>query len=171
MSSTRSAGTDSRRQHRSGLRPSVSTCTVSRLPASSTPAALICCSLAGGIGSKTSLPSARVPAIVCSEGRLVMPGRRWAQSEREMWHQKRAHGSSRGDRRPSIADLLGGPQLADGRRLSCRTDILRAMFPFNLILVGTTVGRAGVRLHGLWPAGPMPGRHVFSLARVRWPGA
>src|SRR5215469_4029646 len=84
MSSTRSPGADSRRQHRSGLPPSVSTCTASRLPASSAPVALMLCSCARGIGSKMSLPSAGIPATICSEGCLVILGRRWGQSEREV---------------------------------------------------------------------------------------
>src|SRR5260370_25490207 len=87
MSSTRSPGADSRRQHRSGLPPVVSACAASRLPASSAPAALISCSVAGGIGSKMSLPPAGVPATFCSQVRLVTLGRRWEQPEREMWRR------------------------------------------------------------------------------------
>jgi hypothetical protein len=84
MSSICSPGSDSRRQHRSGLPPSVSTCTVSWLPASSTPAALISCSLACGIASKMSPLAPAVPAAICSKGRFVIPGSRWALPEREV---------------------------------------------------------------------------------------
>lgn len=45
---------DSRRQYRNGLPPSALVCAVSRLPASSSPAALISCSSSAGIGSNMS---------------------------------------------------------------------------------------------------------------------
>src|SRR5215469_7653090 len=84
MSRIRSPGSDSRRQHRSGLPPSVSTRTVSWLPASSTPAPLISRSLACGIASKTSPLAPAVPATICSKGRIVIPGSRRALPEREV---------------------------------------------------------------------------------------
>src|ERR1700678_3008854 len=85
MSSTRSPGTVSRKQHRSGLPPWSSTCTATRFPASSTPAALICASTPAGIASNTSLvPVLICSVLICSESELPIPGKRPHTPEREV---------------------------------------------------------------------------------------